>query len=151
MQTDASSKGWGAHCNGISAGGKWAKKEQRHHINVLELIAVKFAIPTFTIHIQMDNKVALSYLLKMGAGVYTQSRVFKNQQVSLALSAVSWDHNYCRIFTNQIECPSRLGVSEFQGSLRLETASKHVSEHNQIFWISNGRPHPGCAINFHNM
>ena len=61
---------------------------------------------------------------------YTQSRALKNEQVSLALSAVSWDHNYCRIFTNQIECPSRLGVSEFQGSLRLETASKHVSEHN---------------------
>ena len=26
-----------------------------------------------------------------------------------------------------------MGVSEFQGSLRLETASKHVSEHNQTF------------------
>ena len=26
-----------------------------------------------------------------------------------------------------------MGVSKFQGSLRLETASKHVSEHNQTF------------------
>ena len=65
------------------------------------------------------------------------SIAFKNQQVSLSLSAVSWDHNYCRIFNNEIECPTRLVVSECQGSLRLETAAKHISEHNQIFWISN--------------
>ena len=28
IQTDASTKGWGAHCNGISTGEKWSKKEQ---------------------------------------------------------------------------------------------------------------------------
>ena len=55
----------------------------------------------------------------------------------MSLSAVSWDHNYCRIFMNEIECPTRLVVSECQGSLRLETAAKHISEHNQIFWKSN--------------
>ena len=73
---------------------------------------------------------------------YTQSGTFKMHQVDylLALSAVSWDHNYCKIFTKQTECLSRLGVSEFQGSLRLKTASKHVSEHNQTFWISNSGP-----------
>ena len=61
-----------------------------------------------------------------GGEGYTLSRDFENQQVSLVLSAVSWDHNYCRIFTKQIECPGRLGVLEFQGSLRLETPSKYV-------------------------
>ena len=72
IQTVASTKGWEAHCKGISAGGKWSKKEQEYYINVLELMAIKFAILIFkknlsnlTIHIQMDNKVALSYLLKM--------------------------------------------------------------------------------------
>ena len=73
-------------------------------------------------------------------GGYAQSRASKNQQVNLELSAISWDHNYCRIFTKQVECPSRLGVSECQGLLRLETASKNVSEHNQTFWISNSGP-----------
>ena len=73
IQTDGSTKGWEAHCNRISTEGKWSRKEQGRHINVLELMAVKFAILTFTknlsnltIHIQMDNKVALSFLLKMG-------------------------------------------------------------------------------------
>ena len=53
--------------------GKWSEKEENLHINFLELIAAKFAIPTFTkeqsniaIHLQIDNKTALSYVLKMG-------------------------------------------------------------------------------------
>ena len=71
-------------------------------------------------------------IVSLENGGYTQSRAFKNKQVNLALSAVSWDHNYCRIFTKQIECPSSLGVSKCQGSLRLETASKHVSEHKHF-------------------
>ena len=81
--------------------------------------------------------MALKFSVHMG---YTQSVDFKNQQVSLVLSAVSWDHNYCRIFTKQTECPSRLGILEFQGSLRLETPSKYVQKHNQTFWISNRGP-----------
>ena len=53
--------------------GKWSEKEENLHTNVLELIAAKFVILTFTkgqsniaIHLQIDNKTALSYLLKMG-------------------------------------------------------------------------------------
>ena len=49
------------------------RKEENLHINVLELIAAKFAILTFTegqsniaIHLHIGNKTALSYLLKMG-------------------------------------------------------------------------------------
>ena len=62
----------GAHCNGISTRRKWSIKGQGYHINVLKLMAVKFTILTFTknfsnlaIHIQMDNKVALTYMLEM--------------------------------------------------------------------------------------
>ena len=53
--------------------GKWSKEEKHFHINAQELLALKFAILTFTknlshlaIHVQVDNKVALAYLLKMG-------------------------------------------------------------------------------------
>ena len=70
--------------------GKWSKKEQVHHINVLGLMAVKFAILTslnlayLTIHTQTYNKVAPSISRN---GRYTQSRAFKsrafeNQQVN---------------------------------------------------------------------
>ena len=50
-----------------------SQEEQKAHINILELKAVHLAILNFTkfqivqrIHVQMDNKIALSYLVKMG-------------------------------------------------------------------------------------
>ena len=48
--------------------------------------------------------------------------------------------NYCRIFSNQIECVSKLGVLECRRSLRLETASKHFPGRNKTFCISNSGP-----------
>ena len=93
-----------------------AKKERGHHINISEVMLVKITILNFTknlsnltIHIQMGNKVALSFLLKMGweVGGVVEGIHSLFVQDNLALSAVSWDHNYCRIFTKQIECLSR--------------------------------------------
>ena len=73
IQTDASKVGWGASCQERSTGGPWKNQEKVKHINVLELLAVKLAILTFTktlkvtlIHLQIDNITALSYLQKMG-------------------------------------------------------------------------------------
>ena len=76
ISTDASMTGWGAHCNGQDAGGKWTQEDLKnlHHINELELEATKRGILTFTrihtkvrsIHLQIDNKNALIYLLKQG-------------------------------------------------------------------------------------
>ena len=73
IQTDASKTGWRAVCQGINTGGTWSYQERTKHINILELIAVKLAILTFTkgksvtaIHLQIDNMTALSYLVKMG-------------------------------------------------------------------------------------
>ena len=57
------------HSKGVSTGEKWPKEEKHFHINVLELLALKIAILTFTknlshltIHVQVGNKVALAYL-----------------------------------------------------------------------------------------
>ena len=51
----------------------WSVQEMKYNINILELLAVKLAILTFTkyrdvkeIHLQVDNVVALTYLKKMG-------------------------------------------------------------------------------------
>ena len=73
MQTDASKTGLGATCKVIRTVGAWSQVEQKFHINVLELLAIKLALITFTknlslksIHFQIDNTTALSYLLKMG-------------------------------------------------------------------------------------
>ena len=73
MQTDASKTGWGAVYQGIRTRGLWSKKDREYHINLLELLAIKFAFLTFikimnikSVHIQVDNQTALSYLLQMG-------------------------------------------------------------------------------------
>ena len=51
----------------------WSAQEMKYHINILELLAVKLAIQTFTkyrdvkaIHLKVDNIVTLTYLMKMG-------------------------------------------------------------------------------------
>ena len=51
----------------------WSVQEMKYNISILELLAVKLAILTFTkyrdvkaIHLQVDNVVALTYLKKMG-------------------------------------------------------------------------------------
>ena len=71
--SDASKKGWGASCQGITTGVRWSSVEKAWHINVLELEAVRLAILSFTkfkklksIHLRIDNMTALSYLLNMG-------------------------------------------------------------------------------------
>ena len=63
-------------------------EESALHINILELKAVKLAILAFTknrvnlnsIHIQMDNMVALTYLVKMG-GTSDQTLVSLSKQI----------------------------------------------------------------------
>ena len=68
----ASLQGWGAACQGLTAGGPWAAEDQKDHINILELKTAKLAIFTFTfmhpllklIHSQMDNIVDLSHKVK---------------------------------------------------------------------------------------
>ena len=73
IQTDASLTGWGAVCNGVQTSGQLTEEERSLHINVLELLAIKLALFSFTrgkrmkaIHFQIDNKAAFSYLWKMG-------------------------------------------------------------------------------------
>ena len=50
-----------------------------------------------------------------------------SKQRDMVLSVPTWDHNYCRIYPKSLECDSRLGVTECQGLLRLETLSNSLS------------------------
>ena len=71
IQTDASKTGWGQSIREPPRG-ELGHIRKGQNINILELIAVKLAILTFTkgksvtaIHLQIDNMTALSYLVKM--------------------------------------------------------------------------------------
>ena len=75
IETDASSLGWGAVCQKMSrkANGKWSTREKRYHINVLELLAIFFALKTLGsvmhgkhIRIMTDSTTAVAYVTAMG-------------------------------------------------------------------------------------
>ena len=123
------SKGLGATCNGTSTGRMWSAQEMKNHINVRELLAIKLAIQTFsktlkhkTINFQVDNMVALTYLLKMGG---TTSPINKRNMRS---SSPMWDHSYCRVPSQQTERDSILEVKKRFGLLGMETSSPVISE-----------------------
>ena len=125
----------GAYCKGVSTGGKRSKEDKHFHIHVLELLALKFAILTFTknlshltTQVQVENKIALVFLFKLGG---TSSAVSKNQQFDLELSAITSDHNYCRVPSKQVECKSRLEVQQLNRLTRFQTSSENLSENNQ--------------------
>ena len=46
MESDASTTGWGASCQGVQTGGPWDQKEAQMHINWLELKAAFLALET---------------------------------------------------------------------------------------------------------
>ena len=73
LVTDASKKGWGAHCGEVTTQGLWDEQEKRLHINVLEMKAVLFALKAFTkdksscqVHIKTDNVTTVAHINKMG-------------------------------------------------------------------------------------
>ena len=71
--TDASDDGWGAHDDVDAINGRWSRKETFYHINVLELLAIKWAVLSFVplnrvfhVRIMSDNTTAISYINKLG-------------------------------------------------------------------------------------
>lgn len=74
IQTDAaSSGGWGAVCGQIKTGGRWSETEMNLHINVLEMMAILYALKSFKemitgkhVKVLTDNTCAVSYISNMG-------------------------------------------------------------------------------------
>ena len=128
--TDASTKGWGATCNGISTEGMWSTQEMKYQINILELLAVKLAIQTVTkyrdvkaIHLQVENIVVSTYLMQMG-----DTQNLKMVELAKEISLEVGDHNYCRIPPKRIEFNSSLVISKHCGLLTVDAESSKISE-----------------------
>ena len=74
IHTDASSVGWGARIDeATQTAGIWSQFESAMHINILELLAVKFALSSLlsdqsNIHVKImcDNTTAINYISAMG-------------------------------------------------------------------------------------
>ncbi|XP_032237067.2 uncharacterized protein LOC116617948 [Nematostella vectensis] len=73
LTTDASNLGWGAVFENDSTGGTWSVKDQKHHINNLELLAVFLGLKTYCkdlrdahVRAMIDNTTAIAVLNYMG-------------------------------------------------------------------------------------
>jgi hypothetical protein len=73
IQTDSSLIGWGAVFHGNSFGGRWTLEEKLNHINVLELMAIFFALKALVdkvrnthVKILSDSSTAVCYINNMG-------------------------------------------------------------------------------------
>ena len=122
ISSDASPKGWGAACKGSRTGGKWSQKEQDLQLNEQELLAAQRAILTFlrihnpsSIHMQVDNQVALSYLLKMGG---------KTNQFMNSITKEIWDY----LLKNKITMTGEWIPSELNTEADQESRSNDPSE-----------------------
>ena len=125
----------GAACQGQTTGGPWTAEEQKmkNHINILELKAAKLAILTFIymhpevkpIHLQMENIVGLSYVVKMGA---THNKVLSDINKEIwDYFAFERDHNYCRVPTWGFESRSRFPVAVYERLEQIETKTTDFS------------------------
>ncbi len=98
VTTDASTRGWGAVCEGMSALGLWSEPQSRWHINRLELEAVFLALKDFRpqleqrhVLIRTDTMCVVSYINHQG-GIC--SRALYKQAANLLLWA---DHHFLSI------------------------------------------------------
>ena len=73
LTSDASLKGYGCVCNGVTAKGVWSEEEQREHINVLELKGAFFALKMFArdcydmhVLLRLDSTTAIGVINNMG-------------------------------------------------------------------------------------
>ena len=111
----------------------WPAQEIKNHINVLERLAIKLPMQTFSktlnykaIHLQVDNMVAFRYLLKMW-GIQNLKLVQLAKEI--------WNHLLqCGITltallpSQKTERDSKLGVKKQFGLLRMEASSQVISE-----------------------
>ena len=74
ITSDASTKCWGAECQGLTAQGQWSLTKKEQHINVLELRAAELALRSFTplwqgrrFCLRLDNMTAVTQISKMGS------------------------------------------------------------------------------------
>jgi hypothetical protein len=76
IQTDASNQGWGFYVpiDGTKSGARWAQEHVHFHINVLELIAIEFALYSYCndmadlhVRIMSDNTTAIAAINKQGS------------------------------------------------------------------------------------
>ena len=152
IQTDASTKGLGATCNGISTGGDvvCSGNEKPHkclrtfshktgYTNVLEnLEAQSHSCPG-------GQHGSFNISVKDWEGWYPEIKTSPINKRNMRSSSSVWDHSYCRVPSQPTERDSRLGVKEQFGLLGMEASSPVISEN--LSTEGNSRDRSICFVN----
>ena len=84
VTSDASKKGWGGECNGVTTGGSWTDQEKDSHINILELKAALFSSKAFcrdvkhsAILLRTDNTTTVAHVNHKGSTKPEAHRIIK--------------------------------------------------------------------------
>ena len=83
LYRDAQNLGWGVHMKDQSIGSNWTVNEGKYHINIKEMLAVKFALNSFvkefsnlSIKLFIDNTTVISILKTWEPPIIFTSTVF---------------------------------------------------------------------------
>ena len=141
IESDTSSRGWGASCQGTSTGGPWSPLEKKWHINCIELLAATLALKTFvkntkglSVLLKIDNTTAVAYINNQG-GTISKDLIVLTRDLSRE------EHSHpSTIPTWSNEPGGRHGIEIHEGSIRLETGSFRFSENQQEVWFSGSGP-----------
>ena len=130
--TDASNEGWGAHLDQNSTKGLWSDRENRLHINVLELKAVSLVLRDFkdqcqnqTVLVTTDNSAVVAYINKQG-GIHSA------EMCALLWKIMTWCHHY-HITLKARHIPGCLNVMADLLSRSNQVQSTEWSLHSQVF------------------
>ena len=138
IQTDASTTGWGAHCQGVSTGGTWSLQERKKPHKCAGNDRHKIS----PVHFHKDEESEVNSLsdrqyggskLSSEDGGSSQPGAVTTSKRDMGLSVHQPDHDYCRISPQSLECEGRLGVSQSLGLKRVETRPSNLQEdHCQV-------------------
>lgn len=122
IYSDASRTGWGAACDGETAGGNWNASQLQNHINYLELKAAFYALKTFANHLydcnillRVDNSTALSYINRMGGVRFTHLN-------ELSREIWQWcEQRNLNIFASYIKSADNVEADRASRDLKIDT------------------------------
>ena len=167
ITTDASLAGWGAVCEGVKIGGRWSETETQYHINVLELLAVFYALKSFCknksnmhIGLRIDNTCAIAHIQNKGGIRSKESNDLAVKIWSWCIDRKIWiSANYVPSSENIADLESRRFNENIEWMLNIDIFNKLTESwgvpdidlfatrlNAQVEKYASWKPDPGCEF-----
>ena len=147
IETDASTKDWGAHCQGVRTGRGWSPEEKELHINCLEHLDGSLAIKNICKRSGTDT-YSSPYGQCFSSDLHQQVRgnpLFCTEQPISRVVDIVFNQSCqanCLAYPRYNQYSGRSEVTSFSGLQRLETKSTNLSSLQQ--YLGPLRDTPVC-------